>query len=172
MQQIRVAIHEAGHAVFLMRLNVPFEYVTIVPEGNVLGRVYVPGNKNLENAETTAKYHADNHGWVDLLTLMFLMSGKAAERLFLGEGDFFEGGDYRQAVDYFKIRLLKEEEPELEKFINEMVHAVGEYTIHLMKNHRKDVLEVAKSLVHKKTLTYDQVNELLTVKNERIQDAS
>lgn len=84
----RIAVHEAGHALIAAHLNSGnVERVTILPRGNALGVTLVTNENDIH---LYSKQQLKNR-------IMMLLSGRNAERLFLGEISSGASGDIEEA---------------------------------------------------------------------------
>lgn len=138
----RLAYHEASHAVMCYLFNREFEFVTILPSPGYNGRV--EGVKGIKE-ESKAYENA-----------LILLAGISGESLLFNQERAINKntGDYLNAMKM--LRHLHG--PEAEKgFIG--MRLMADY--YLSENWQK-IETVSKALLEKKTLTYNEVKELMT----------
>ncbi len=169
-QKNRVAHHEAGHAVIAaLDRNVTVERVSIVPRGNALGVTLTPpfGEKFLF---TEAELMHE---------LKVLLGGILAERLIFGSGSTGVGDDLERVTekatemvvrfgmtraggDLCDARSHEDEKasPRVRRAIDGIVNAAKEAAMNDLRGHEDILRDLARRLVVKQTIEYQELREL------------
>lgn len=132
----RTAYHEAGHAVACIAQGIKFRYVTIIPNDE-------GANGHIKYCMVRIPEYATNRTLIKhgIKTL----AGTCAEKIKFGRYSHGFASDRENAVDYYIKAGIENVNPYFLK------------TETLLKNHWSKVERIAKALLHKKTLTYNEV---------------
>jgi ATP-dependent Zn protease len=130
----RIAYHEAGHAVVVLRLGYKLKDVTIKPNGRAEG---------MTNYEKRGGLVSDG--------IKIILAGSLAESLFDGKVSLKTDGS---GNDWRAIRKWYPE------FCARDVREIGEETKLLVQRHREAIARVARALLERETLTGDDVKRL------------
>lgn len=151
----RTAYHEAGHAVMCVKMRIPFRKVTIVPDGDSVGKVLLgPWYKKIENdcESTPIKTMVDRIE----RTIMVLLAGIASEATFTNRRDLHEAHDDR--VWATRLAWRRHKDKEFENVGKEVVDAYVEYMYLRTRSMFDDplvsepVVALTKALLEKGTL--------------------
>jgi len=141
----RITYHEIGHVIAYIHCKYPFDYVTIVPNGC----------RADENNLTVQE--------LEMCSIMFL-AGEAIDRRLFGWHDWYECGGNSDFKELHKLHKRKYESP---PFISNTCRSANYFFRFCRKvsvilgQYEKEIHVLAHELKKKKTLTYDQVLEIL-----------
>ncbi|WP_336770411.1 AAA family ATPase [Bacillus bombysepticus] len=160
-QQRRIAFHEAGHSVVTCFTDPnSIRKVTIIPRGQSLGYMAQYGKEVQFLTKTEL-----------LNEVKKCLGGGVAEQIFFGEHANGVGGDVEQAKkllehmvqsamnpEEFHVLFKKDEQEELMK--TWYAKAYGG-TVELLQKHKAEVQRLAEALLEHKTLTGEEVKEIV-----------
>jgi len=158
---IRAMIHEAGHAVALLAYNLPFVYLSIIPEKNYLGKIQLS-----DENEPKREFKNEFPGAVDFMVLSFILAGTQAELVFIGNQNGGGLDDYASAYTYISKCLCADSEfftiPESERYAaaTEIIRGAEIICRALLKKHGKLIFEIARQLNDKKEIKYRDLRAL------------
>lgn len=160
LRTIRIAYHEAGHAVVARAIGLPIERATIESDETSLGHV-MPSKGVPEIAElwTRRKGHTllDNEAWY--ADVMVSMAGREAEMMVLG---FLrpDGGDRDDRRLIRKSgRVLAWDLPDFEKTLRSC-------TMHTVMHLKRSIRGVAEALLGSETLGQKRVDQIIAKSGE------
>jgi len=142
------AYHEAGHAFVSIELNCTFDFVTIVPDKETLGRV--------EGGQLDVR-----KGYVNLNEVLMRLAGARAEEIACGELD--HGGaqsDYFDAARYVANIEDIAEFANFTPFESGILEACSDEAERILLYSWPCVVGIVEQLLVKETLTDDEVREI------------
>jgi len=175
-ERMRVSFHEAGHALmsYILRDVQPPVKVSIIPRGEVaLGfSQSKPMNKRLH----TRKYIISQ--------ICVLLGGRCAEKLIYGDVSTGSADDIEKISNYINLyntvwgmsKELGALNPRFLGIISErlpdsiftqckiMVDELENFTLSILKKHKKHVLVLGGELLKNETIVYDEINALLPLR--------
>jgi ATP-dependent Zn protease len=151
-----IAIHEAGHAVAAVILNLPRGGVTIEPEGEDLGYAIVGDPiSQWERGDGPRRPLVEDH-------CVSLYSGWAAEKVLLGSTTVGSSADFEKArscITNIGVRGASFVGDDIwERYENKLQLRA----IQLVKMHRTKIEKVAERLMDQVSLTADEVEQVCT----------
>jgi len=160
----QIAIHEAGHVLGHILTGRPFAFVTIEPSAL---KIYTDG-KSLGYLQPTTPYYHDKASYSRITPDEFfqnfsedvtVIAGYISQRIFSGTKGFDKTGSRTDFVALNNSRLLNQPEP----FRTAYKKFLIAYTYQLLSLnvHKQMILKIADDLLKNKTLTYEQVQEIV-----------
>ena len=158
----QIAIHEAGHVIGHILTGRPFAFVTIEPSEL---KIHTDG-KSLGYLQPITPYYHDKASYSRLTPPEFfqnfsedmtVLSAYVAQRIF--SKDFDRTGSKTDFLALNKSGLINQPEP----FRTAYKRFLIAYTFQLLSLdvHKQLLLKITDELLKKKTLTYDQVQEIV-----------
>ena len=146
----RITYHEIGHVIAYIHCNYPFDYVTIVRNGNVAGHVKSPdldeSNLTVQELETCS---------------IILLAGEAIDRRLFGSHNFWQCGGGRDFHELRRLHKLKSESAVAGSRRASHFSRPYRKVCAILTRYEKEIHVLAHELKKKKTLTYNEVREIL-----------
>jgi hypothetical protein len=147
----RIAVHEAGHVVAAMCLNIYVHEATIVRRGKIGGQTLI-GFPACHPGDT-----ADEAVAKKLAGIVTYCAGWSAETVIYGDCDFGTCTDDFGNANRLLEEVLSENPSAGEDDRMELIHASKERAIDLMREHSAFVQKVSRQLLRRKTLHEDDL---------------
>jgi ATP-dependent Zn protease len=161
------AIHEAGHLICVMKSPdnlYTYDFISIVPRsGGSLGvTYYIPKNEEIST------YNKKNL----FSKIIASLGGMVAEQFFLqvtgsGVSDDLEKATYIAKQMVFKLGMndslvvLEEDSKEGLEKVDKVLKEAKEAADKIISENEKEILIIANALIERKTLTREEIDELL-----------
>ena len=160
----QIAIHEAGHVLAHILTGRPFAFVTIEPSEL---KIHTDG-KSLGYLQPITPYYHDKASYSRLTPPEFfqnfsedvtIIAGYISQKIFSGTKGFDKTGSRTDLMALNNSRLINQPEP-LRTAYKKFLIA---YTFQLLSLnvHKQLILKIADELLEKKTLSYEQVQEIV-----------
>jgi hypothetical protein len=185
-----IAVHEAGHAVMAYLLEMPFNYVTLVPNGSALGHVSLEGDPDGEHHLSTFQFDhprgfapfgfGNRHDtlirpevrvYVESLMLI-CAAGLVSQVLYIGDdvdAYWFTWGQSTDEKRFAELaRSLTGSEDEFDYFCRWMLERAK--MIMSVPAHAIVVEELAREMKMHRTLQYDQACAIIKAAFEELRD--
>lgn len=154
----KIAYHEASHTMLMIHLNMPFEYVSILPEGEYMGHVKV-----------TPKPDTDFTTLVNEVTVLY--AGSVGEQIYLQmrhpekqfpKSYFMNSGraDFREIQKLVQAFFPADQEQQM-LFLNFAFHR----TEQKVKMLWPQIERLAKALMHQPVITYEELKQVNPILN-------
>lgn len=149
----RIAYHEIGHVMAYIHCNYPFDYVTIIPNSRLAGHVKSPDldENNLTDHELEVRS-------------IILLAGEAIDRRLFGSHNFWLCGGTGDFRELYRLHKRKYESPLItpnKSRTNRYFFRVCRKVTVMLSQYTKEIHVLAHELKRKKTLTYNEVYEIL-----------
>lgn len=162
LNEIHVSVHEAGHCLVSLMLNIDFERVTIQAEpGEALGKIVFRSGPDNEAEREAASLRG--YGHLSLFNLLALLGGRAAERVAFGQVvSSAYNGDENQFFEYFTKRwyLPGVSNAAVKRLAESTFEALEDYCLEFVKDRRETLFDLAMALLNKKTLSAAEAREI------------
>lgn len=149
------AYHEAGHAIAHLINNVPFEYLTIRPEGTSLGHLSRSTDSRELSPEISSFLDPDDF-YSGFKGAFVLVSGYISEKLYTRKDNIW--GASQDLKELWEGWFSDLSEPLVQKSFDFMC----EYTKEVLSLdiHQVRIKAIAAALLKHETLSYEQVNTI------------
>lgn len=152
--ELRIAVHEAGHAIVCIDQDKPFDSIDIIQNGFEYGHIHGADKMNREK------------DWRQELmkTVLYLFGGHAADSIFYKKqpADLFNSSLNGSEKDMEKVyaigkEVLKLSDGEMKEYVSSSMTRAME----IVDRRWADVNKLAIALMAKKSLTYTQCKALI-----------
>ena len=151
---LRAAYHQASHTVAYLLTNRPFEYVTIRPDSDTLGYIQPTYNDWSINLKSNSFYVPSTFNTFFEYSFICI-AGYVAEKIYgFSYNSVGAHLDFQNLVNVTLSDLTDKLNTNYQKFMIQ-------YTKEVLQKHWEEISVVAEALYDRKTLTYNQVQEVI-----------